>query len=107
MSSPDRETKSALYATSQVDEYWIVNLAEGVMEVFRDRHEGRWRTMTIVGRGETHSMLAFPGPDLGLEHPSATRLSSAPGIAHIVTAATLTISPRMRWRWLLIGTLRE
>jgi len=56
----DRETKSVLYAGSQVDEYWIVNQAEGVVEVYRDHHDGRWRTITTIGRGETISMRAFP-----------------------------------------------
>jgi Uma2 family endonuclease len=56
----DRDTKSALYGVSQVDEYWIVNHVEGVIEVYRDRHNGRWRTMTTHQRGDTIAMLAFP-----------------------------------------------
>jgi Uma2 family endonuclease len=56
----DRETKSALYGVSQVDEYWIVNHVEGVVEVYRDRRDGRWRTMTTHDRGETIALVAFP-----------------------------------------------
>ena len=44
----DRETKAPLYALGQVDEYWIVDHAEGVVEVYRDRHDGRWRTLTTA-----------------------------------------------------------
>lgn len=56
----DRDTKSLLYGVSQVDEYWIVNHAEDVIEVYRDRHDGRWRTMTTHRRGETIAMVGFP-----------------------------------------------
>jgi Uma2 family endonuclease len=49
-----------VYAASQVDEYWIVNHAEGVIEVYRDRHDGRWRTLTTHRRGETIAMVGFP-----------------------------------------------
>jgi Uma2 family endonuclease len=56
----DRDTKSLLYGVSQVDEYWIVNHAEDVIEVYRDRHDGRWRTMTTHRRGDTIAMVGFP-----------------------------------------------
>jgi Uma2 family endonuclease len=56
----DRTTKALLYGISQVDEYWIVNLVENVVEVYRDRVDGLWRTMTTHGRGETIAMRAFP-----------------------------------------------
>jgi Uma2 family endonuclease len=56
----DRSTKSALYGISQVDEYWIVNHTDGVVEVYRDRRDGRWRTMTTHDRGETIALVAFP-----------------------------------------------
>lgn len=32
----DREHKGSLYARSQVPEYWIINLVDGVLEVYRD-----------------------------------------------------------------------
>ena len=56
----DRGVKALLYGHSQVDEYWIVNHPDSVVEVYRDRRDGRWRTMTTHGRGETLSLLAFP-----------------------------------------------
>lgn len=56
----DRGEKSFLYGISQVDEYWIVDHVNGVVEVRRDRHEGTWRTITTHRRGETISPLAFP-----------------------------------------------
>ena len=56
----DRNTKSQLYGISQVDEYWIVNLVENVVEVYRDRVDGTWRTRTTHARGEMIAMHAFP-----------------------------------------------
>jgi Uma2 family endonuclease len=39
-----RQTKRPLYARAGIPEYWIVNLLDGVLEVFRDpeEREGRW-----------------------------------------------------------------
>jgi len=56
----DRNTKSLLYGISQVDEYWIVNLVDGQVEIYRDRVDGAWKTVTVHRRGETIAMLAFP-----------------------------------------------
>jgi Uma2 family endonuclease len=56
----DRGVKAMLYATCAVDEYWIVDVAGGVVEVYRDRHQGAWRTKTTHARGETIAMRAFP-----------------------------------------------
>lgn len=56
----DRGPKAVLYSISQVDEYWIVDHVEGVVEVYRDRQDGRWASITTHVRGETLSMLAFP-----------------------------------------------
>jgi Uma2 family endonuclease len=56
----DRTTKATLYATAAVDEYWIVDLEAGVVEVYRDAVNGRWRSLVTLGRGATLQMLAFP-----------------------------------------------
>jgi Uma2 family endonuclease len=47
----DRETKGQLYARAGVPEYWIVNLVDGVLEVYRDPAAtpgtvGGWRYAT-------------------------------------------------------------
>jgi Uma2 family endonuclease len=52
--------KRVIYGRAEVDEYWIVNHAEQCVDVFRDRAEGDWRTVTRHRRGETVSPLAFP-----------------------------------------------
>jgi Uma2 family endonuclease len=56
----DRNEKALLYGISDVDEYWVVDLVHGIVEVRRDRENGVWRTITTHRRGETIAMLAFP-----------------------------------------------
>jgi Uma2 family endonuclease len=56
----DKGPKALIYGLAEVDEYWIVNHVDGVVEVYRDRHDGEWRQRTTFGRGETIAMLAFP-----------------------------------------------
>jgi Uma2 family endonuclease len=56
----DKGAKSLLYGLAEVDEYWIVNLVDEVVEVYRDRHDGEWRQRTTHQRGATIAMLAFP-----------------------------------------------
>ena len=56
----DKGPKAVLYGLAAVDEYWIVNHVDGVVEVYRDRHDGVWRSTSIHQRGETIAMLQFP-----------------------------------------------
>ena len=56
----DRRVKRKLYALATVDEYWIVNHVDRVVEVHRDPHEGTWRQVSLHHPGETIAMLAFP-----------------------------------------------
>jgi Uma2 family endonuclease len=56
----DRGAKRFLYSVGGVDEYWIVNLPDGIVEVHRDREDGGWRTVTKHARGETLALRAFP-----------------------------------------------
>ncbi len=58
--SRDRGLKVRLYGLARVDEYWIVNHVDEVVEVYRDAHRGKWRSMTTYKRGETITMLEFP-----------------------------------------------
>ena len=46
-SSLDRDrAKATLYAAANIAEYWIVNLADGVVEVHTDPHGERYRNIT-------------------------------------------------------------
>ena len=62
----DQGPKAQLYGSSQVDEYWIVNHVAGVVEVYRDRHEGTWRHHSVHRRGETVAMARFPDVQLAV-----------------------------------------
>ena len=56
----DRVVKALLYGSSSVDEYWIVAVDEGFVEVYREPLSGGWQTKLTYQRGEVLSMSAFP-----------------------------------------------
>jgi Uma2 family endonuclease len=55
----DREVKGPLYAAAGIQEYWIVNLVDRVVEVHRARHEGRYSDVSRHARDATLRPLAF------------------------------------------------
>jgi Uma2 family endonuclease len=46
----DRGVKAALYATAGIPEFWLVNLAEKLVEVHRTPRAGRYDVIVTVGR---------------------------------------------------------
>jgi Uma2 family endonuclease len=63
----DREQKGSLYARAAVADYWIVNLVDRVLEVYRDpgplsqsRYGWGYRTVEHYSAGESVSPLASP-----------------------------------------------
>lgn len=56
----DRHVKAPLYAASRVTEYWIVNVHERCIEVFRDSDGASYRTTSIHRAGESIGLIAFP-----------------------------------------------
>lgn len=56
----DRVVKARLYALAEVEEYWVIDLGRGRVEVHRDRDAGAWKNKTTHGRGETIAPRAFP-----------------------------------------------
>lgn len=56
----DRAIKAEVYAAGDVSEYWIVNLAEGVIEVHRRRRRGRYSRVTVDGLDDTLALEKFP-----------------------------------------------
>jgi Uma2 family endonuclease len=55
----DRLVKAALYARARIPEYWIVNLDDRVLEVYRDPRDGIYARATSHRPGETLSPEAF------------------------------------------------
>jgi Uma2 family endonuclease len=69
----DRERKGSLYARAQIPDYWIVNLADRVLEVYRDPtpdasgvYGWRYRTVTRLTAPADVSPLAFPAVRLAV-----------------------------------------
>lgn len=63
----DRHEKGGLYARAGIPDYWIVNLRDGALEVYRDPSEApeapfgwRYRTVVTLGRDAVAVPLALP-----------------------------------------------
>jgi Uma2 family endonuclease len=56
----DRQVKADLYAEAGINEYWILNVVDLVLEVHRDPAGDHYASVTSHGRSATVSMLAFP-----------------------------------------------
>jgi Uma2 family endonuclease len=58
----DRNRKAPLYARAGVPDYWILNLSERVLEIYRDPDpaNGQYRQITRLGEDESISPLAAP-----------------------------------------------
>jgi Uma2 family endonuclease len=54
----DQGTKSELYAEAGIAEYWIINIKERVLEVRRDPHGKRYRSLRIYEEEESVAPLA-------------------------------------------------
>jgi len=63
----DRDQKGSLYARARVADYWIVNLVDRVLEIYRDpgpdptaAHGWRYRSPLMLSPAETVAPLALP-----------------------------------------------
>jgi Uma2 family endonuclease len=56
----DRRTKMPMYARAGIPEYWIVDLNRDRIEVYRDPVRARYRSVTILGRGDVVSPQFAP-----------------------------------------------
>ena len=59
----DRLTKAAIYAAAGVPEYWLVNIRDGRVEVFRgaDRSLRRYGEQFVAGHGSRLELRTLPG----------------------------------------------
>jgi Uma2 family endonuclease len=56
----DRGEKARLYAKAGIRDYWIVNIPERCVEVFRDPLRGRYKNLCTYATGDEVRPLAFP-----------------------------------------------
>ena len=56
----DQNTKLALYARDNIIEYWILNLEEKQLEIYRDPQGETYQTKLILQVGQMASCSAFP-----------------------------------------------
>jgi Uma2 family endonuclease len=63
----DRKRKVGDYATAGIQDYWIVNLARDVLEVYRDPLDGTYRTRQVLRRGESLAPLARPESPIAVD----------------------------------------
>lgn len=63
----DRGEKAEIYAEVGIRDYWIVNLRDQVVEVFRDPERSRYRSVRSYEAGEFVEPLETPGVRLSVE----------------------------------------
>jgi len=63
----DREVKGSLYAQAGIQEYWIVNVPEETIEIYRQPLGDRYGNVTTLRRGDVARSLAFPDVALALD----------------------------------------
>ena len=56
----DRERKRIRYANAQIPEYWIVNLPEHCLEVYRKPVQGDYRLSIVFDRSEAVDLVSHP-----------------------------------------------
>lgn len=56
----DRRRKASLYARAGIPEYWLTNLVDWQLEVFRDPQNGEYSSYTILRTGDSLSPLVRP-----------------------------------------------
>lgn len=62
----DRGEKAELYAKARLADYWIINLVDLCLEVFRQPRRGRYCSQQTFHRRDTISPLAFPEVSLSV-----------------------------------------
>ena len=69
----DRLEKSRLYAEAGIVEYWIVNLVDGRLEIYRDPCDGIYQSCQTRNRGERISPLCQPNAWLEVDRAFGVR----------------------------------
>jgi Uma2 family endonuclease len=56
----DRKTKAAVYAQAGIEDYWIINLIDMQLLVYRRPVDGIYRSIQVLTREDSIQPLAFP-----------------------------------------------
>ena len=64
----DRGLKAKLYAESGVDEYWVVNLVDGIVEVFTEIVNAAYTRVTPHRAGAAFRPGRFPDVEVAVSH---------------------------------------
>ncbi len=62
----DRTEKRIVYARQSIPEYWILNLVDDCLEVYREPVGDNYRRRTIVNADQSVSSLAIPAAELAV-----------------------------------------
>lgn len=65
---PDRLTKAGIYAAADIPEYWLVNLRDDQIEIFRapEPTARRYTDTFVAHRGERLDVAALPGASIAV-----------------------------------------
>ncbi len=56
----DRQQKLRLYASHNIPEYWIVNLIDNCLEVYRQPQDGDYLYKSVLTKADSLSLVALP-----------------------------------------------
>ncbi|MCQ8130000.1 Uma2 family endonuclease [Methylomonas rivi] len=56
----DRSQKLRLYASHNIPEYWIVNLIDDCLEVYRQPQDGDYLHKIVLGKSDSLNLVALP-----------------------------------------------
>lgn len=62
----DRNTKLPLYAASGIPEYWIINIEDACIEIYREPATDTYSNQSILHAGDQLSCQAFPDHQLAV-----------------------------------------
>ena len=62
----DRDVKADLYSQAGIVEYWIVNVVDKVLHIYRDPASSGYRTLSTLGPGDSAAPLIQPEAALNL-----------------------------------------
>lgn len=64
----DQGEKAELYATAEIKDYWIINLLELCIEVYREPRRGKYAECNAYHFGQSVSPLTYPKVTLDVNY---------------------------------------